>query len=318
MLCSYSSHSSLEGSAPLPDENRCRLTFGSGRPTYDLHGASGTSGGGILPWHSKRSDDSGILAIFSTFPILGKSRRSRRTGSASMSVFRSATFAAANFAVPSAGFATSPFMTLVRRFGRIFAWVAIVFHRRAGSSHAVRPLLCASPGVRSPGASPERPDPSAGGAHDDDAHRRSREKAADRFGTGDGRSRRFLERFVDAARRPEDLGGIRRIGIDETSTRKRHKHITAIRDFDADRAIFASPGRDKTTIRKFVRYLIAHGGDPCLIARARMDMSPACIAGMREFLPDAEVVFDKFRVASRQTPCWTLFAGSSARHAPRI
>ena len=119
-------------------------------------------------------------------------------------------------------------------------------------------------------------------------------KVADWFGIGDDRVWRFLERFVDAARRLEDLSGVRRIGIDETSTHKRHKYITVVRDFDTGRVIFACPGRDKTTIREFVRYLVAHGGDPGLIARACMDMSPACIAGMREFLPDAEVVFDKF------------------------
>ena len=107
---------------------------------------------------------------------------------------------------------------------------------------------------------------------------------------------RFLKRFVAAAKRREDLSGVRRIGIDETSTHKRHKYMTVVRDFDAGRVIFACPGRDRTTIGQFVRHLVAHGGDPGLIVRACIDMSPACIAGMREFLPGAGAVFDKFHV----------------------
>ena len=121
-------------------------------------------------------------------------------------------------------------------------------------------------------------------------------KVADWFGIGDDRLWRFLKRFVAAAKRRDDLSGVRRIGIDETSTHKRHKYITVVRDCDTGRVIFACPGRDKTTIREFVRHLIARGGDPGLIVRACIDMSPAYIAGMREFLPDAEVVFDKFHV----------------------
>ena len=149
-------------------------------------------------------------------------------------------------------------------------------------------------------------------------HRHSGEKVADRFGIGDDRLWRFLKRFVDFARRRADLSRVRNIGIDETSTHKRHKYITVVRDCDTGGVIFACPGRDKTTIREFVRYLIAHGGDPGLIVRACIDMSPACIAGMREFLPDAEVVFDKFHVASWPTSRWTRFAAPSARFAPRI
>ena len=121
-------------------------------------------------------------------------------------------------------------------------------------------------------------------------------KVADWFGLGDDRLRRFLKLFIDAAKRRDDLSGARRIGIDETSTRKRRKCIAVARDCDAGRVIFACPGRDKTTIRDFVRHLIALGGDPGLIVRACIDMSPAYIAGMREFLPEAEVVFDKFHV----------------------
>ena len=121
-------------------------------------------------------------------------------------------------------------------------------------------------------------------------------KVADWFGIGDDRLWRFLKRYVDFARRRVDLSRVRNIGIDETSTHKRHKYITVVRDCDTGSVIFACPGRNKTTIREFVRHLIAHGGDPGLIVRACIDMSPAYIAGMREFLPGAEVVFDKFHV----------------------
>ena len=102
--------------------------------------------------------------------------------------------------------------------------------------------------------------------------------------------------YADEAKRLEDLSGVSRIGVDETSTHKRHKYMTVVVDSDTGAVIFACEGRDKTTIRQFVEHLVAHGGDPALVVRACIDMSPAYIAGMREFLPDAEVVFDKFHV----------------------
>lgn len=47
------------------------------------------------------------------------------------------------------------------------------------------------------------------------------------------------------------LEGLRRIGIDEISYKKGHRYITVVIDHDSKRLVWAAPGRDKATVRKF-------------------------------------------------------------------
>lgn len=47
------------------------------------------------------------------------------------------------------------------------------------------------------------------------------------------------------------FAGLRRIGIDEISYKKRHKYLTIVVDHDSGRLIWAAAGRDKDTLRSF-------------------------------------------------------------------
>lgn len=47
------------------------------------------------------------------------------------------------------------------------------------------------------------------------------------------------------------LAGLRRIGIDEISYKKHHKYLTVVVDHDSGRLVWAAPGRDKATLRRF-------------------------------------------------------------------
>ena len=71
---------------------------------------------------------------------------------------------------------------------------------------------------------------------------------------------RILERVsaeAEATRPP--LKGLRRIGIDEVSYRKGHRYLTIVVDHDTGNLIWASPGRDAKTLRKFFRKLKKKG-----------------------------------------------------------
>jgi transposase len=107
-----------------------------------------------------------------------------------------------------------------------------------------------------------------------------------------------IDHYIKAARSRDDMGGVRQIGIDETSVKKGHEYITVVHDLDARRLLFACPGRDHSTVAAFAQDLTAHGGDPEAVAHVCMDMSAAYTKGVGKALPRAAISFDRFHVVA--------------------
>jgi transposase len=57
--------------------------------------------------------------------------------------------------------------------------------------------------------------------------------------------------WADAERRYDRFDGLRRIGIDEISYKRGHRYLTVVVDHDSGRLVWAAPGRDKATLRRF-------------------------------------------------------------------
>jgi transposase len=112
----------------------------------------------------------------------------------------------------------------------------------------------------------------------------------------DTRLWRVIHHYVDQAVAMRDDGAVERIGVDETSSRRGHNYISIFVDLDVPRVLFATEGKDSSTVARFAEDLKAHDGDPASITEVCMDMSPAFIKGARESLPEASVTFDKFHV----------------------
>ena len=105
-----------------------------------------------------------------------------------------------------------------------------------------------------------------------------------------------IEHYVGCARHGDDMSGVRRIGIDETSLRKGHNYITVVHDLEAKRLLFATEGRDHETVHAFVQDLQAHQGDPAKIEHVCQDMSGAYLKGVSQALPQAAISYDRFHV----------------------
>jgi transposase len=120
--------------------------------------------------------------------------------------------------------------------------------------------------------------------------------AAKLVGEYDGRLWRVLHHHVDEARAQVDMSEVTRIGMDETSARRGHDYISLFMDMDLRRLLFATEGKDATTVKAFVQDLAAHGGKPEQIEEASLDMSKAFIKGLDENLPNAHRTFDRFHV----------------------
>jgi transposase len=104
----------------------------------------------------------------------------------------------------------------------------------------------------------------------------------------------IVERVVARRLAPSRLEGLRRIGIDEFSYRKRHRYLTTVVDHDRQRVVWAAPGRSAATLGAFFEELGPK-------RRAELECATIDIAGgylkaLGEWVPHAEIVFDRFHV----------------------
>lgn len=105
-----------------------------------------------------------------------------------------------------------------------------------------------------------------------------------------------LEKYVDNALLMNDYSDLQAVGMDETSKKKGHDYITLFVDLLKKRTIFVAEGKDHDTVREFSEDLVAHNGAPETIKDVSCDMSPAFIKGVQDYLPNAEITFDKFHI----------------------
>jgi transposase len=112
----------------------------------------------------------------------------------------------------------------------------------------------------------------------------------------DTRMWRIFHHYVDKAMAELDVSKVKRIAIDETSSRRGHRYITLFVDVDRKTVLFATEGKGKETVERFKSHLMSKDVAAQQIEEVCCDMSPAFIRGIKESFPDAEITFDKFHV----------------------
>lgn len=104
----------------------------------------------------------------------------------------------------------------------------------------------------------------------------------------------IVERVVARRLDPARLDGLRRIGVDEFSYRKRHRYLTTVVDHDRRRVVWAAAGRSAETLAAFFDAL---GEERCAeLECVTMDMAGGYIKAVEERLPAVQIVFDRFHV----------------------
>jgi transposase len=121
-------------------------------------------------------------------------------------------------------------------------------------------------------------------------------KAGEILGETDHRMWRMLHAHVAAARARADWSEVVWIGADEMNRKKGHNYVTVFADLVGRRVLFGVEGKDALVWEAFAQELTAHNGHPKAITQAAIDMSPAYIRGIKDHLPNAAIVFDKFHV----------------------
>lgn len=105
----------------------------------------------------------------------------------------------------------------------------------------------------------------------------------------------IVQRVGDEARAGRDLlAGLRRIGIDEISYKRGHRYLLVVVDHDSGRLVWAAPGRDEATLRKFFDLL---GAERCqAISLVSADAAEWIATVVAERCPQATLCLDPFHI----------------------
>ena len=112
----------------------------------------------------------------------------------------------------------------------------------------------------------------------------------------DTRIWRVLNHYVHESRQGADFSAVTEVGVDETSSKRGHNYVSVFVDMQTPKVLFATEGKDASTLERFKTDLEAHQGDPSCIQEVCCDMSPAFISGVEKHFPEAHLTFDKFHV----------------------
>jgi transposase len=115
-------------------------------------------------------------------------------------------------------------------------------------------------------------------------------------GEHDTRIWRIVQRYVQIAIKQADYGEIKSVGIDETSSKKRHHYVTLFVDMDENRVVYVTPGKDASVIGTFKQVLQSRNIPSKQVEQVCADMSPAFRKGVQEQFPEAQLTFDRFHV----------------------
>jgi transposase len=106
----------------------------------------------------------------------------------------------------------------------------------------------------------------------------------------------IINRSVTKSRQNLDYSDVAELGIDETSSAKRHKYISVFVNMENNSVLFATPGKDSSVLKTFSSELTAKHGNPNYITEVAADMSPAFTAGVKTSFPNAHITYDKFHL----------------------
>lgn len=134
----------------------------------------------------------------------------------------------------------------------------------------------------------------------------------------DTRIWRVIEHYVHLLRENEDYSQVTRIGADETSARRGHDYVSIFMDLDQAKVLFATEGKDASTVERFAADFENHDGNVAQVTEATIDMSPAFISGIEDALPCAEITFDRFHVMKQLSEAVDEVRKTEQKHNPAL
>jgi transposase len=117
----------------------------------------------------------------------------------------------------------------------------------------------------------------------------------------DTRLWRIVHHYVAKAHGEQDWSEVQAVAVDDTATRKGHRYATVVVDMDPSkersaRLLFMTQERTAASVGQFAEAMPAHGATPGQIRMVAIDMSAAYQKGVKEYMPEARITFDRFHV----------------------
>ena len=116
------------------------------------------------------------------------------------------------------------------------------------------------------------------------------------IGEQDTRIWRVIHHYVHEARKQETYANVSSFGVDETASKRGHNYVSVFVDMATRKVLFATEGKDASTIQCFREDFEEHGGLPEKINEVCCDMSQAFVAGVETHFPNAHITFDRFHI----------------------
>lgn len=107
----------------------------------------------------------------------------------------------------------------------------------------------------------------------------------------------IMKRAVERGLDKRDTSDLERIGIDEKSFLKGHNYLTALNDLEGGRVLEVVQGRTEAACRELITKALPTFYSRFKIEAVAVDMWPAFSNAIRDLLPNATIVFDRFHIS---------------------
>lgn len=121
-------------------------------------------------------------------------------------------------------------------------------------------------------------------------------RVAELLGVNPQRRWTVFNHWIEKALQADNPSTITRLGVEETSTKKGHNHVTLGVDLEASRGVHVCEGKGKATLKSIREHLERKGVPAQHVTQISINLSPAFIAGAAESFPSAAITFDRFHV----------------------
>jgi transposase len=105
----------------------------------------------------------------------------------------------------------------------------------------------------------------------------------------------LLHRIITRVRSEHAVRGLKSLGVDEISYKKRHRYATLVYDLDRACVVWVGEGKGRETIDRFFNDHLS-GGQKKRILWASSDMSSAYTEAIKAHCPNATLVIDRFHL----------------------
>jgi transposase len=135
---------------------------------------------------------------------------------------------------------------------------------------------------------------------------------ADHLGVGWDTIKEIQKRRLQCRFQKPKLKHLEHLAIDEISIGRGHRYLTVVLDLDSGAVVFVGEGKGADSLLPFWKRL---RGSHARIQAVATDMSPAYTAAVRDNLPKAIHVFDRFHVVKLFNEKFSLFRQELQREA---